>query len=509
MPPLTNRRKFLMSLALLSGCLLTPARAQQKTNRKGTSPESRHKEAADFSLPGALAEFDRLSLVLGRIGDRSATLSLLAREPLEVLLDWSASPAGIARPPTFISLQPGEPAEFDFTGLLPNTAYEYHVQWRRCGETSYRTRAPGFFQTQRPPGATFSFSIQGDSHPERPQMSDPVLYAQTLQLAAASRPDFHLCMGDDFSVEKLHTVTPETVRRPYELQRPFLGLIAQSAPLFLLNGNHEQASLFNYQQNDERRVLAIAAQNARRRYFPQPEPGGIYGGDSATLAGIGPLRDYHAWTWGDALFVILDNYWHSPALVDNGFHERDGGGKGSHDRDWWGLTLGETQYQWFRRTLEQSRARFKFVFAHHVLGTGRGGIEQAGLYEWGGADRHGSPQFAAHRPGWALPVHPLMVRHGVTIFFQGHDHLFARQERDGIIYQTVPMPADPAYATYNEARYQSGLKLPNSGYLRVTVSPQETRVDYLRSYLPKDETAQRRSGEIACSYRIASRDSHA
>ena len=34
-----------------------------------------------------------------------------------------------------------------------------------------------------------------------------------------------------------------------------------------------------------------------------------------------------------------------------------------------------------------------------------------------------------------MPVHQLMVKNGVTIFFQGHDHLFARQERDGMVYQ--------------------------------------------------------------------------
>ncbi len=82
-----------------------------------------------------------------------------------------------------------------------------------------------------------------------------------------------------------------------------------------------------------------------------------------------------------------------------------------------------------------------------------------------------------------------MVKHGVTIFFQGHDHLFVRQQRDGIVYQEVPMPADQGYVAYNEDRYESGINLANSGHLRVTVSPAEVKVDYVRCYLPKDETA--------------------
>jgi hypothetical protein len=211
---------------------------------------------------------------------------------------------------------------------------------------------------------------------------------------------------------------------------------------------------------------------------------------------------------------VLDNYWHSPALVDNGFRAPDlnGGnqdGGGHPNRDWWGITLGDSQYRWFKKTLEQSRAKYKFVFAHHVLGTGRGGVDECDLYEWGGGNKRGDWEFAQHRSGWDSPVHQLMVKHGVTIFFQGHDHLFCRQERDGIVYQEVPLPADPGYQTFNADRYLSGVKLPNSGHLRVTVSPDQVKVEYVRSYLPKDETARNRTGEIAHSYTINPKGSHA
>ncbi len=208
--------------------------------------------------------------------------------------------------------------------------------------------------------------------------------------------------------------------------------------------------------------------------------------------------------------MILDNYWHSPAQVDSGFREQDmGGGKaGRGQRDWWELTLGDMQYYWFKRTLETSKAKYKFVFAHHVLGTGRGGVDECDLYEWGGKNRRGDYEFKERRPGWELPVHQLMVKHGVTIFFQGHDHLFCRQERDGIVYQEVPMPADHGYMTYNEDRYQSGVKLPNSGHLRVTVSPESVKVEYVRSFLPKDETAQNKTGDIAHSYTVKAKVLH-
>ncbi|CAN5551704.1 hypothetical protein BH11PLA2_BH11PLA2_05450 [soil metagenome] len=95
-----------------------------------------------------------------------------------------------------------------------------------------------------------------------------------------------------------------------------------------------------------------------------------------------------------------------------------------------------------------------------------------------------------------------MVKHEVTIFFQGHDHLYARQERDGVVYQEVPIPADHTYTAFNEDAYTSGKKLPNAGYLKVTVSPAEVKVDYIRCWLPKDENPTQRTGDVAHSYTL-------
>ncbi|MEI7959239.1 MAG: hypothetical protein WCI40_09035, partial [Verrucomicrobiota bacterium] len=84
----------------------------------------------------------------------------------------------------------------------------------------------------------------------------------------------------------------------------------------------------------------------------------------------------------------------------------------------------------------------------------------------------------------------------------------ACQEKDGIIYQEVPMPCDHGYVAYNQERYESGVKLPNSGYLRINVSPQQVKVDYVRSYLPKDETTQQKTGDVAHSYVIQPKVAH-
>ncbi|HEU5396178.1 MAG TPA: metallophosphoesterase, partial [Verrucomicrobiae bacterium] len=489
----TNRRKFLgllaSSLAWFSLSVFAQSDGASGRRKHGGHGGGHHRPGApDYVLPSELAAFSWLSLILGRATDKSITVSALCREGVEGFYEYGTRAGVDTNKTALIHFAANKPVETALTNLLPDTQYFYRLQYRKPGETSFTARPEGRFHTQRSAGSAFTFAIQGDSHPERPQMSDPNLYARTLRSAARDNPDFYICMGDDFSVAPVRTVDWPGIAERYTLQRPFLGLVGQSAPVFLLNGNHEQASLFNYDQADERHQVAVFAQNARNLFFPTPGPDGFYSGDAESLKDIGLRRDYCAWTWGDALFVILDNYWHSPVQVDSGFHEEEtGGGRGR--RDGWALTLGDSQYQWFKRTLETSRAKYKFVFAHHVMGTGRGGVDECDLYEWGGRNRRGDWEFAGRRPGWELPVHQLVVKHGVTIFFQGHDHLYCRQERDGVVYQEVPMPADQGYATYNADRYGSGAKFPNSGYLRVTVSPEDVKVEYVRSFLPQDETA--------------------
>jgi hypothetical protein len=435
------------------------------------------------------------------------TASFLASEAMEGFLELGVAPGKYTRKVGPLAFPKGEPIEVVIDQLAPNTEYHYRLQSRKAGGGAFSARPECRFATQRAPGSSFVFTIQGDSHPERPQSSHPDLYARTLQAAAAERPDFHICLGDDFSVDKVRTVSPGALAQPYLLQRPFLGLIGQQAGVFLMNGNHEQGSLFNYQQTDERHDVAVGVQQARNRLFPTVGPDGFYTGCQENLKGIGPLKSYCAWTWGDALIVILDNYWHSPALVDSGFGEKAKATKGDEkkNRDWWGITIGDAQYQWFKRTLEASKAKYKFVFAHHVLGSGRGGVDEADLYEWGGQGKRGEGTFKEKRPGWDLPIHQLMVKHKVNVFFQGHDHLYCKQEKDGIVYQEVPMPSDHGYIAYNEDRYQSGTKLPSSGYLRVSVSPQQTKVEYVRCFLPKDETKDVRHGMVAHAYEVKPR----
>jgi len=410
--------------------------------------------------------------------DTSITINIIPAVDMEIYYEYGISSGIYSDQTTPQKALAGTPLETLIDGLLPNTQYYYRVRHSEMAGMEHS------FFTQRAPGSTYTFDIQGDSHPERiKNQFNPDLYTRTLLSAAADHPDFYIAMGDDFSVDTLKTVNADTVTGLYINQRHWLGLVG--APIFLVNGNHEQASLANLDGTPDN--VAVWAQTARNAYFPQPAPDAFYTGDNQSVEFIGLLRDYYAFTWGDALFIVVDPYWHSEQTVDNQFGaDRDQ----KKNRDLWNVTLGDEQYKWFRQTLETSNAKYKFVFTHHVLGTGRGGIEIAKRYEWG--DANGLPE---HRPGWDKTIHQVMVDSGVTIFFQGHDHIFARQELDGVIYQTLPEPANPYYTYENQDAYKSGEMFPNSGHVRVTVTPNGVTVDYVRSYLD-------RSDEIAYSYMI-------
>ncbi len=430
--------------------------------------------------PAPKAAWEVATIILGAPTDHQITMSIVPKGELEGFVEYGNQRTAVQ----------AFPAQVTLTNLSANTEYTYRLQTRSPGAKDFQSGPEYRFHTARAPGSPFVFEIQGDSHPERsPKQNVPELYEQTLLAVAKDRPDFYLCIGDDFSVDTLKEINKTTVEGAYLRQLPYLGLVAHSSALFLVNGNHEQAARANLDGTPDN--VAVWAQNARNSLFPQPAPDGFYNGDQVEVPHIGLLRDYYAWTWGDALFVVIDPYWHSEVAVDNKF----GGGK--KDRDLWRVGLGDEQYQWLKKTLEGSDAKFKFVFAHHVNGTGRGGVKVAKSYEWG--DVQG---IRTHRPGWDLPIHQLMVKNGVTIFFQGHDHIFAREELDGVIYQTLPDPANRNSDPVNAPSYPDADIFPNSGRVRVAVSPEKVRVEYIASRLPQDATADHPDGEVVFAYDV-------
>ena len=460
------------------------------------------------------------NIILGRPTDDSIVVHVLAETGTDVFVEYGEASGQYGNRTDVTESSLDGTAEVVLKDLDANTAYFYRIHYRAVDDLESRIGEEYSFWTQRPKGSTFSFGVQGDSHPERlGVMYSPDLYARTMERVAGDRPDLYFMLGDDFSISNLMpdfyqgdrtALNQQIVDNVYLNQRNFLSTMAHSTALFMVNGNHEEAR--GHFLSTPLHDVSIFAGSARTRFFPLPAPDSFYSGSSESVPGIGLLKDYYAFEWGDALFVMIDPYWSSPVPVGNSGGMGGGGMGPGFGEEWdrlttrapdrWASTMGDAQYQWFRETLAGSDAKYKFVFTHHVLGVGRGGIELARDYEWGGYGTDGNWEFDEQRPNWELPIHQLMVKNGVTIFFQAHDHIFVRQELDGVIYQSVPNPADDTYTARNRNAYLSGDALDNSGYLNVMVSPEQVKVDYIRSYLPEHELGGRKHGEIAYSYLV-------
>lgn len=450
-----------------------------------------------------------LNLILGRPTNSSIAISLMSTEAISATIEYGTTGKIFTGKSATLKLTSSTPTVFELKNLKSNTKYYYRVRYKSETAAVSTLSKVYNFQTQRSAGKSFSFSLHGDTHPERAgKMFNSELYYVTMGNVAAQSNDFHILLGDDFSIDPLigkNQATKANVEKIYRTQRDWLGTIGATTPIFLVNGNHEQAA--QYLLDGSTTNPAVLAGNARNLFYPLPAPDSFYTGDQVNVPGIGLLRDYYSWNWGDALFITLDPYWHSKNAVDNvaGVDQAavNKGADNGKTKDLWQVGIGDEQYAWFKKTLENSKAKYIFVFAHHVMGTGRGAVEVSTDYEWGGRDPKGITTFKDQRPNWELPIHDLMVKHKVSIFFQGHDHIFVTQTRDGLIYQSMPNPADDTFTMFNSDAYKTGVKAANSGHVRVQISPQEAKVEYFLAARAKD--VSRKNMEIAHSYSLKPR----
>lgn len=472
------------------------------------------------------AVYDGLyNIVLGRPTNNSIDISVLTQQGDQAFIEYGVTPDNLNQTSQVFTAESDLPLNISLTQLQANTRYYYRLHYKEKSQTEFNTSSDYSFMTQRSVGETFSFGVQGDSHPERAnKMFNENLYHLNMQNVSAKQPDFYFMLGDDFSIESLLAknnasgLTQDNVNAVYEYQRNFLANASHSAALFLVNGNHEQAARYlyegDYQHDDDYPNLnnaPIFAANARNNYYPLPVNDAFYSADKTQLSGIGELRDYYAWQWGDALFVTIDPYWHSPVVVDSGIPPLF-----EKNSDDWLSTIGDEQYTWLKETLENSTAKYKFVFAHHVMGTGRGAADVVHGFEWGGYDSSGKKyEFDTKRPTWEKPIHQLLKDTKVTIFFQAHDHVYSREKVDGVIYQSVPNPADNTYTAFNAEHYDPdtvklpnaeydpdyGVVLANSGHLNVTVAADNVTVDYIAARLPEDEQ-DIKNGDVIFSYQV-------
>jgi predicted phosphodiesterase len=435
------------------------------------------------------------NIIVGRPTAESVDLSILSENNVSGRIVYWPRGTTTQKTKEVPVIKAGEPLEVTLSDLRSRTGYKYVFEDRHPTEGTFQERVKGSFQTARSVGDEFVFTVQADSHLDSPETAG--LYRHVLSAASKDKPDLHFALGDTFMTGNYGNRYKEAEGR-YLVQRDIFSTLCHSTALFFVPGNHDGE--WGRYLDGTADNLAVWATNMRKKYLPNPYPGRFYSGNTKEEQFVGLPGNYFAFEWGRALFVTLDPY-------------RYAEGK-SRGRNIWKLTLGKDQYDWLAETLRSSEASYKFVFIHQLVGgaegNGRGGVEFARFCEWGGHDYDDQYAFGQERPGWEKPIHELLKETGVSILFHGHDHFYAHQESDGIVYQLVPQPGRAVLSSIprqaEEYGYRQGTILPGSGFLQVAVSPERTGVEYVRFVLTRaGDRLNSTQSRIAHSYTVRPR----
>jgi hypothetical protein len=333
----------------------------------------------------------------------------------------------------------------------------------------------------------------------------------------ADRPDFVIFLGDEAGITARHDL-PGFMRQQraderWHLWRATSGPLLSSLPSFMVLGNHEGEAGF-YQS--ERSGPGFAYYQrwgtiARKRHCLNPLPetypeGGEnegWAGDPKSEATGGgeegncsPLQNYYAWSWGDALFVVLDVLRYTNV----------GNATPSTPHQW---TLGAAQLQWLERVLSGSRARWKFVIGHHVVGGSEWDLEgKSRITEY--AYGRGGARYA--RVGEQARVTEIMRKHGARFYLYGHDHVFCHQKDEDISYVCCGRTTTLSYEWWRnpgwkEAYGEAASRNPHDffgaiGYTRLTIAPEKVDVEYIRTGTDpwRKENVEAPEGEVVYGF---------
>lgn len=368
---------------------------------------------------------------------------LFARVRVEGTESWSDSLPAEAR-----AL---DVAEWKISGLESGTRYEYELGID--GEFEAAPWYDGLALTARPPGSSFGFAIISDSHiganlDYSNQGVPEVLQGISAQIDLVG-PDFLVNLGDilDFHQFGFNPPIPsaEIARQAYVNYRTLLGSTQRRVAHFPVIGNWDGENGHYTAEEIER------ARSQRVLYLPGPNA-------ASYPEGGGPGQDYYAFTWGDALFVVLNVMSYTPTAhllsTDPGLPD-----------DW---TLGQEQLEWLSETLTAATSKWRFLFIHHTVG-GAAGNDIESAYGRGGGQ--------AAYVGEQAVVHQLMMDHGVQIFFYGHDHVFTDMVVDGIHY-TMPSAAGAPWV-FDESQTGYTEYWIDSGWAAVDVTPETVAVRFI------------------------------
>ena len=409
-------------------------------NRRGFIKASLLGILAGTSIGKAIAAVPVVAKVTGTPTSNSFSISISVTSAVRAYIEYGYSKSTIAGKTAIYNISKGSTQSFSITNLKANSLVYYKVKYavgtsKNFSSLTQRSVKTALAQTL----SSHTFAIQADPHMD--ENSSAAVYEGTLKQIVAASPAFLMDLGDIFMVDKLADKSEANIRGRFELMKGFYQKLGD-VPLKICLGNHD----------GELGYSKFNTKNYRKEYFPE---------QTGELA-------YYSFTGPDQLHIVLDPFTYTmknPTAVG------------------WEWTLGKTQYDWLVDTLKNSNEKHKFIYIHHLLvgdPQSRGGVEIAMKNEWGGKNNDGTDGFEANRPGWGKPIHQLLLDYKVGFVFKGHDHLYVKQELDGIIYQTVPQPSHPGdKINVNQYGYISGKGVGGSGYLKVSTSENIAQVDFI------------------------------
>ena len=409
-------------------------------NRRGFLKVSLLGILAGTPLGKAIASVPITVKIVDRPTSDKFSIAVTAITSVRVYIEYGYSKSTISGKTSTLNISKGSTQNISLSNLKANSLVYYKVKYAVGASQKYSSLTQRSVKTANAEVlSSTTFAIQADPHMDDNSSAD--VYESTLNQIVAASPAFLMDLGDIFMVDKLPNKSEENIRGRFELMKGYYQKLG-SIPLKICLGNHD----------GELGYSSFNTKKYRKEYFPE---------QTGELA-------YYSFTGLDQLHVVLDPFTYTMK------NPTPAG---------WEWTLGKTQYDWLVETLKNSKERHKFIYIHHLLvgdPTSRGGVEIAMKNEWGGKNNEGTFGFETNRPGWGKPIHQLLLDYKVGFVFKGHDHLYVKQELDGIIYQTVPQPSHPGNKiNVNQYGYTSGKGVGGSGFLKVSTSGNQAKVDFI------------------------------
>ncbi|MCP4592122.1 MAG: hypothetical protein GY842_15415 [bacterium] len=509
-----TRRQFIGSLAIGALCAVL-------SNAFGSIPYDAGVSAPDHRLSGPESTYFRALEMVGRVTASDAVVNMVSAENLSATVQarvrWAETSVGLPTSPNVSAIvstsDTSATLELAITGLQANRKYYYLVQYETTDAPGVWMDMPeiGEFYSQRTAGQSFSFCVLADPHWATLHPGSPHEWTaqQALQrILEHGGFDFCIDLGDSACPNSMDSA--EEGLSFYAEYRAYMAGITRKMPTFVVLGNHErEAGFFQRGAGLQRMPNGLGptdyhqrwATEARLRFVPNPQ-GDTYpeGGEGAPgydtadewapdydpgdpQAWYDPthitsdLQNFYAWTWGDALFIVLDPHRYTKVGLTR---------VPTDPSDW---TLGPTQMIWLQNVLAASAARWKFVLSHHQVG----GFVKSGF---GKAYGRGSAVEARDPEREQYAVQQLMEQHGVQFFVYGHDHAFCDSVERGVHYLQCGRPTNVSswYTTTPEMRDSYGDLLIQGqdkewiralynvvGYTQFHVTPDSVTMKWIRT----------------------------